>query len=86
MIKYSVHNAHFPTIQRDLVCLRFHELMPDEEFAIVAFKSIERPDVPPVKGCVRAIIGKIDDGMRISLDQKSDGSLDRFREKPIGAD
>eukprot|EP01119_Soliformovum_irregulare_P014823 TRINITY_DN408_c0_g1_i9.p1 TRINITY_DN408_c0_g1~~TRINITY_DN408_c0_g1_i9.p1 ORF type:complete len:503 (+),score=108.84 TRINITY_DN408_c0_g1_i9:65-1573(+) len=56
VIKQSVHDAHWPTAQRELVCLRFHELMPDDQFAIVAMKSVARDDVPVTKGCVRASV------------------------------
>lgn len=40
---------------RDFVFLNYHEYLPEEKFSITCHISVEREDVPPVPGYIRAI-------------------------------
>ena len=48
---------HILLKDRDFVFLHFQEIIPEENFGIVGFMSMDRPDVPPKKGYVRGEIG-----------------------------
>lgn len=44
----------FPLTDREFVVLDYHEILPEDNFALVARMSIDRPDVPPDPKFVRA--------------------------------
>lgn len=58
-VKHTKIKFPFPFTNRDFVSLNYREILPEDEFAISAFISIDRDDVPPEKEFVR---GEIEGG------------------------
>jgi len=51
-IEYTYTTAPFIS-DRDIVALRYHEILEEDGFAINCQISVEHDDCPPIKGCVR---------------------------------